>query len=265
MNPRETVTESGGDLSRRLYRALTSDREDMFSLLDDPSMEVVRNLLKNPLLDESHLAALLKRRDLNEEILAAVSGLPLLEESHPLKVALVHHHATPGRIILTLIPHLYLFELVTVCLLPGVSPDQRVAAERAIIQRLPATPLGSKVTLARRATTDVVEALLREGVPMLMDACLDNPRLKESTLFRFLNGPGATPETISAVARHPRWKNRPDLKLAILKNRRTPLIWFTVYLPTLPMIEVKNLLASSRLNRSQKDCVKEELKRRGIR
>jgi hypothetical protein len=250
------------ELSRRLYLALSADRDRILTLLNDPAPEVLRSLLKNPQLDEGHLQNLLKRRDLPEEIVAAVARLPLVGESHPLKVALVHHPATPGNIVSKLLPQLYLFELVTACFLPGVTPDQRVAAERAIIQRLPVTPLGNKITLARRATSDVVEALLQEGNPQLVDACLDNPRIRESSLFRFLSGSTANAETISAIARHPRWKGRPNLKLAILKNSRTPLIWFTVFLPTLPLVEVKNLRGSSRLGTTQKKCVEEELTRR---
>lgn len=265
MSDPEKPASLDADLSRRLYGALTADRDGILSVLNDPSMEVLRSLLKNPHLDEPLLLTLLKRTDLTEDTLTAVSRLPLAGESHQVKVALVHHPATPARIVQTLLPHLYLFELVTVCFLPGVTPDQKVAAERAIIQRLPVTPLGNKITLARRATSDVVDALLQEGNPQLMDACLDNPRIRESSLFRFLNGPTATAETISTIARHSRWKNRPNLKLAILKNGRTPNIWFTVFLPTLPLVEVKNLRASGRLTRGQKECVEEELKRRGVR
>lgn len=253
------------ELARRLHKALTADRDGIAGLLNDPSLEVILNLLRNPLLDESLLLTLLKRRDLTEDTLTAVSRLPLAGESHSVKVALVHHPATPARVVQTLLPHLYLFELVTVCFLPGVTPDQKAAAERAIIRRLPVTPLGNKITLARRATSDVAEALLLEGNPRVTEVCLDNPRLRESSLYRFLNGPGATAETISAIARHPRWKNRPDLKLAILKNARTPNIWFTLFLPTLPLVEVKNLRASGRLTEGQKECVEEELKRRGGR
>ena len=265
MNHSKDQTTFDMELARRLHRALTADRDGIAHLLNDPSMEVIRSLLKNPLLDEGHLTLLLKHRDLAEDILAAIAGHPLAEGSHNLKVALVHHPATPIHIVPTLIPHLYLFELVAVCFLPGVTPDQRVAAERAILQRLPAVPLGSKITLARRATADVLEALLLEGNVRLTAACLDNPRLRESSLFRFLNGQGADAETISAIARHPRWKNRPNLRLAILKNSRTPLIWFTVMLPTLPLVEVKNLRVSGRLSAGQKECVAEELKRRGVR
>jgi len=255
-------TNQDNDLSRRLYRAIKADREDILRLLEDPSMEVVKALLKNPDIDESCLLQLLKRRDLTEDVLKAVYRMSLTDTSHRLKVALVHHHASPDHIVLALIPHLYLFELVTVCLLPGATPDRRLVAERAIIKRLPEEPLGSKITLARRAPSAVVEALLCECLPQLVDACLDNPRLKQASIFKLMNGPGANAETISAVARHPRWKSRHELKVAILKNNKTPLIWFTALLPGLSLSEVKNIYISSRISAAQKVCVAEELLRR---
>ena len=258
---RMTLSENGEKL-RSLSDALTANREGIFHFLDHPSLDVVRSLLKNPLLDEPHLLVLLKRRDLPEDVVTAVSRHPLADGSHPLQVAFARPPASSAHLVLSLLPHLYLFELVDLCFLPGVTPDRKVAAERAILQRLPVTPLGSKMTLARRATSDVLEALLQDASPQLMDACLASPRLKESSLFRFLNGTGASAETISALARHPRWKSRPELKLAILKNCKTPLIWFTVFLPALSMSELKNLSVSSRLGHAQKECVSEELERR---
>jgi len=232
--------------------------------MEDPSMEVLQAALKNPQFDERHLLALLNRRDLSEELLRSVYRLPMVAESHEMKVAVVHNPGTPAHVTLALLPHLHLFELVNVCYLPGVTPDQKVAAERAICQRIPTTPLGSKITLARRGTYAVVEALVKEGDPRLMEACLDNPRLKEAAIFQFLNGPNVTPDGISAVARHPRWKNRTNLQLAILKNPKTPAIWFTLFLPHLSPGDLRGVIASQRITPAQKRLVKEELQRRGL-
>ena len=251
-------------LSQRLYRALTAEREEIFQVVEDPSMEVLQAALKNPLFDENHLLALLKRRDLSEELLRAVYRLPMVGESHEMKVAVVHNPGTPAHVTLALLPHLHLFELVNICYLPGVTPDQKVAAERAISQRIPTTPLGSKISLARRGTSAVVEALVKEGEPHLIDACLDNPRLKEAAIFQYLNGPNATPDGISAVARHPRWKSRVNLQLAILKNPKTPAIWFNLFLPHLCLNDLKGVIASHRITHAQKKLVTEELHRRGL-
>jgi hypothetical protein len=110
----------------------------------------------------------------------------------------------------------------------------------------------------------VVEALVREGDPRFMDACLDNPHLKEAAIFKYLNGPDATAEGISIVARHPRWKGRINLQLAVLKNPKTPEVWFTLFLPHLTLNDIKGILASKRIGPSRKTLVREELQRRGL-
>jgi hypothetical protein len=253
------------NLSRRFYSALTAGKEDLFVVLEEPSVEVMRAALRNPALDNNHLLAVLKRRDLSEEFLRGVCRLDIFAKSHSLKVAMAHNPATPGNLLSAILPHLYLFELVAICYLPGVTPDQKVAAERAIIRRLPTTPLGNKLVLARRGTPAVAEALIREGDPRFMDACLGNPHLKESAVHAFITGPNATAETVSMVARHSRWKHRANLQAAILRNPKTPAVWFTLFLPHLCSSEVKNLRLSQRLTWSQKKLVEEELKRRGLR
>jgi hypothetical protein len=251
-------------LSRRLYRALTAGNDELYQVMEDLSMEVLETALKNPVFHENHLLALLKRRDLSEDLLRAVSRLPMVGENHKLKVAVVRNPCASAQVTMALLPHLQLFELVDICSLPGVTQDQKLAVERAIIQRLPATPLGNKITLARRSTSAVVEAVVREGDPRSMEACLDNPHLKEAAIFRFLNGPNATAEGISIVARHPRWKGRINLQLAILKNPKTPDVWFTLFLPHMSANDIKCILASRRIGYSQKKQVQEELQRRGL-
>jgi hypothetical protein len=251
-------------LSRRLYQALTAGKEELFQVIEDPSMEVLQSALKNPVFNENHLLVMLKRRDLSEDLLKAVYRVQMVAENHELKVALVHNPHTPAHVTMALLPHLHLFELVNICYLPGVAQDQKIAAERAIIQRLPTTPLGNKITLARRSTSAVAEALVREGDPRFMDACLDNPHLKESAIYQFLNSPNSTAEGISIVARHPRWKGRINLQLAILKNPKTPSVWFTLFLPHLRVSDINGILASRRINHSQKMLLQEELRRRGL-
>ena len=251
------------ELARRLQAALTADHAGLFAILQAPAPEVLRAALRNRHLGEEHLLALLKRRDLPEDLPKAIAGLAVYRESHRVKVALAMNPATPGPLLSSLLPHIYLFELLNLCILPGTTPDQRVAAERVILQRLPTVELGHKLTLARRGTPPLLDALLREGEPHLVEACLTSPRLREASLLQFLNGPTPSAETISMIARHPRWKARPNLRLAILKNRKTPQVWFTLFLPALRVPDLNNLLAGRRLTTVQKQLVTTELKRRG--
>ena len=251
------------ELAKRLHLALTASNEELFQVVTDLSPEVIRAALKNPHLNEDHLLALLNRVDLVEDILKAVYQHEQQNQSRQLKKALVRNPNTPGPITLALLPHLYLFELVDLCFMPGVTPDQKIAAERTIIQRLPEIELGNKITLSRRATANVVGAILKEGDKRLTAACLNNPRLKEVSILQFLNSAKAKPDTISVIARHSKWKNRPNLRMAMLKNRNTPNVWFTLFLPQLKTTDLNNLLHSKRLNNSQKKLVQGELRKRG--
>jgi hypothetical protein len=251
------------ELARRLHKALTASADELFQVLLDPDSQVLRPALKNRSLNEEHLLALLKRRDLSEDLLKTIYQLDISKSSHRLQVALVKNPGTPAPVALALLPHLYLFELVDLCMIPGVTPDQKFSAERAILQRLPTTELGNKITVARRATATVVGEILKEGEIRLTEICLNSPRLREVSILQLINSAKASPETISMIARHPKWSLRPNLRIAILKNRRTPAIWFTLFLPQLRTPDVRNLLVSRWLSPPQKKFVRDELKKRG--
>lgn len=264
MDRRSESGQINSDLARRLQRALTGGCEELFSVIQDPALEVVRTALKNRALVEPHLLALLKRRDLSEDLLRAVYQMEQAKGSHKVRLALIKNPHLPAPILQTLLPLLHLFELADICFLPGVSPDQKLSAERLIIQRLPTTPLGNKMTLARRASTAVVAAILKEGHIALMEPCLCNPRLQEMAIVQFLRSSSTSAETISVIARHPRWKARQALRIAILKNPHTPGIWFTLWLPAMPGPEILQLAAGRRLTHSQKKLIQQEFQRRGL-
>lgn len=249
------------ELAARLHRALTADNEELFLLVQDPAADVLRAILRNRNLNQEHLLALLKRRDLPADLLKTICQFKATATSHQLKVALARHHQTPAAIMQALLPQLYLFELLDICLLAGPSPDQKLAAERAIAQRLPTTPLGSKLTLARRGTAILAGELLKHAESEIMDACLDNPRLRELSLIQFLGSAYATADKISRIARNPRWKMNANVRLAVLKNPQTPEVWFLQFLPQLPVKEVRTLLHSTRLRPNQRQIIADFLQR----
>lgn len=244
----------------RLQQALTADQQGIYHLLEQPTPALLRALLRNPALDEHHLLALLKQRGLPTELFSLIQRhIEASETSYQLAKALARHPETPPHITLAVLPRLYLFDLAELSRHPQASPDQRMAAERLIIQRLPTQPLGNKLTLARQGSAAIVEALLKEGQPQVVAVCLDNPRLKEGALHQFLSSGATSAETISQVARHPHWQHRPNLQLTILKHPRTPLIWYTLWLPRLKRAVAKELAHSPRLTQQQRACIKQYL------
>lgn len=251
------------DKASRLTAVNQASASEIPALLHETDPDILATLLRNRNLDEDHLQVLLKRRDLPAEIPALIHKRHFQHPSRSLLLALAGNNATSGHLLRQLLPMLRLFELVNLCYLPGVTPDQRMAAERTILQRLPTTPLGNKMTLARRATSTVVAELLQEGDPATFEICLNSPRLKEAAVFQFLKSTRANAATLSMVARHSRWNQRPNLRMAILKNTRCPDIWFQLWLPKLPIAVLHQLLANRQLAASQKKMLQQQLKLRG--
>jgi hypothetical protein len=239
-----------------LLQALTVGKESLYAIIQDSQEDVLLAALRNPALDQQHVLALLKRRTI-AQVISAIYTCKRLIEAHSVKFALVAHPDTPVHIAQTLLPLLYIFDLLKLCLIPGISADLRLAAERRIVQQIPAQPLGNKLTLARRGTATIVDALLREGILTIVEACLDNPHLKEGALYQFLTSFKANAEAIAMIARNNRWKNRPNIRLAILKNPHTPLPSFTSLLPGLQPATRRDLLASPRLTSAQKEQLRQ--------
>ncbi|KAB0667306.1 hypothetical protein F6V25_00990 [Oryzomonas japonica] len=265
MNQSANFADSDQKLSHDLQRVLLADKDELFEIMQESDGEVLLAALRNRSLDENHLLALLKRRGLPGELFTALYNGRRFGDSYPLRFALASHPDTPVHIAGNLLPQLNIFDLIKLCFIPAVPPDQRLCAERIIIQRLPAQPLGNKLTLARRGTATIVEALLREGLPPVVEACLDNPHLKEGAVHQFITSAASHAETISMIARNGRWKNKPNIRLALLKNPRTPVIWFTLLLPGLPPGTLRELLSVPRLTGAQKELVRQALSSRGGR
>ena len=249
---------------KRVQDALTTTGERLYALLHDRDEDILTALLKNRALNEDHLLILLKRQDLSTELLTHIYMKSEHFHSHPVLVGIIRNPGTDGHIIRKILPRLRIFELLDTCLLPGASADLKLAAERIILQRIPTAPLGQKITLARRGTTAIVSALLKEGTTQLVDICLSNPHLKEAAVFQFLRSGATRAETISMIARHERWKQRPNIRLTILKNNKTPEIWFTLWLPKLPQALFIQLAQTLRQLSSRKQLIEAEKRRRGL-
>lgn len=241
-----------------LKKALTCTAAQLYPLVAKADTEVLRAVLKNVALGPEHIQAILQRRDLDAAILTLICRHALSRAREVAKPLLSHPCINPQQ-IKTVLDKLHLLELLNIAILPGQATDVRLAAEHNICMRLPTTALGSKITLARRATYPVLEALMREGEPRLLEPCLNNPRMKEVALNKFLRGQNVDGASINTIARHPRWNKRPNIRRAILSNRHTSRDLFAQFLPGLPAEQARQLLYSKHLQHCQKEWVRDIL------
>lgn len=250
------------DVVERLQRALLAEGDELFSLAQDGSPVVLRALLKNRSLGEEHLLALLRQRDLAEDLLKGIHQHELATSSYRLKLTLAAHPKSPPVVLQSLLPYLFLFDLLAIILSPATTPDQKLAAERTILQRLPGISLGDRITLARRAPANLLLELLRGGEAQVVNATLDNPRLREGTLVQYLSCASASGESIAAIFAHKRWQTLPAIRLTLLKNSQTPENIYRQLLVTSPLSDLKTLRLSNRLSTIQKLLIAQELNKR---
>lgn len=219
---RSVLISTGMGLDERVRRAQGS-AEELASVLFEHSEEVLLALLDNPCLTEDHLKVLLSRKDLSRNILAEIGARRRLLDAYAIKLALVRHPRAPRHVALTLLRHLYPFDLVRVAATPAAPAELRRVAEEAMISRLSMFSLGERLALGRQGTARVAAALLADPEDRVVGAALDNPRLTEHGVVRALQEQKLRPETVSAIAAHARWSCCYEVRLALIRNPATSL------------------------------------------
>jgi hypothetical protein len=121
------------------------------------------------------------------------------------------------------LPHLLWLDLAETAADTRLPPLIRRHAEETLKTRLLEMAEGEVVTLARRASGGVVDALARSRSPRVLAALLGNPRLRERDVVRMVAGEEAPAETLRRVAHHPQWGERRAVRVALLRNPRTPV------------------------------------------
>ena len=211
------------------------------------SAEALKAAAADPGLNEDLALALLNRSDLPPEVLEQISKNTTLVRGRKAKLAIVGHAKTPRYVSVSLVRQLFTFDLMKVALTPVIPGDIKAAAEEALIKRLESLSSGERISLARRASGRVVGALLLDPETRVIHAALENPRLTEALVIRALMAPRSSSALVCAVCQHPNWSQRREIRVALLRNEKTPLRFAEESAKTRPLALVKEILQSSRL------------------
>jgi hypothetical protein len=211
------------------------------------SSEVLKAAAADPALNEDLALALLKRNDLPAEVLEQISKNAAVVNNRKVKLAIVGHSKAPRHVSLSVLQKLFTFELMKVALAPVIPGDIKAAAEEVLIKRLESLSSGERMSLARRASGRVVGALLCDSESRVIHAGLGNPRLTEAVIIRALMRSGSPATLVRAVCEHPRWSLRHEIRIALLRNDKTPARFAQEFARALPATILKEILQSSRL------------------
>jgi hypothetical protein len=201
------ATATGNDLTQRLLEAPVSE---------------LPAALGNPALEESQVLLLLRRPDLNVEIIETICEHSDWIGSYLVKAALVGHAHTPKVRALNLVKFLFWRDLARIIGATHLLPPVRRMAEVVLKDRLHEISLGERITLARLAPREVIKSLRLEHNTRVVQALLENPKLTEEDVMVIANGVRSPPALLTLVARADRWMSRRQVRLAIVRNPRTP-------------------------------------------
>ncbi|HXY38430.1 MAG TPA: hypothetical protein VEQ10_02100, partial [Vicinamibacteria bacterium] len=104
-----------------------------------------------------------------------------------------------------------------------VTAAVRARAESLLRDSLTEMRLGDRVTLARLATPAVLPLLLAAAEPRVVEAALENPRLREEDLVMALRSTTVSRALVESAAAKPRWSDSYAVRLALVLQPRTPL------------------------------------------
>lgn len=220
--------------------------EELWTRVPTLPSEDVPALMEHPAVHERHLVKLLQRRDLTE---AALSQIAHSRWAGTLRIqcALVTHPHTPLPDALNFVKFLFWRDLNLVTQNFQIAPEIRQSAENVLYQRLPAMAVGEKVTLARLAGGQVLKTLRLEKEPKVIAALLENPRLVEADVLYLISQARTPAPVLEAVARDPKWSARREVRIALLRNGKTPLACAVTFISSLNLVEIKGLIADAKV------------------
>jgi hypothetical protein len=219
------------------------------------------NDLASALTEDSALS-LLKRADLSPEVLERLAKNGSLLKNRKVRLALASHPKTPRHVSLPLVRQLYTFDLMQVALTPAVPADLKRAADEILRNRLESLASGERLTLAHRGSGGIAEALLTDAETRVMQAGLQNARLTESSIVRALTRADAPAALVDAVSHHAQWSLRREVRVALLRNAKTPMARAVEFARGLPAALVREILQNSRLPANVKEYLLADMAKR---
>ena len=201
--------------------------------------------LHNPAMEPDQIGLLLRNPGLTGALLEFLARAPRWTRIYEVKKRVVRHPRTPLQAARNLVHHLHWKDLADTAGDSRLHPMIRRQAESLLETRLDGMALGERITLARRATAPVVEALVESRERPVLEALLGNPALVPAAAESIAGQPGTPPEVLACMAGHHHWSRRPTIRLALAANPRTPVPVALSLLERMPQGELERLVKRS--------------------
>jgi hypothetical protein len=108
----------------------------------------------------------------------------------------------------------------------------------------------------------VAGAVLAEGHPQAIKLALANPRLTESQVLKVLATARVPERVVHAIAEHPKWSCRYNVRAALIRNGRAPVPAVLAFVPDLTLRDLRDISAMNGLAPAVRKQIEDELARR---
>ena len=204
---------------------------------------------ENPNLGDDEMLLLLRNRHAPQQLLSRIGRDRRWTASHELKKHLVRHPRTPLVLARSLLPHLFWKELAEISSDLRVHPVVRRQAEALLTVRIEQLSLGERIALSRRASRGLIGCLIEAGDDRVLRGLLGNPRLVEGDAVRIAASPCSAPEFFRHLAGHPTWGSRRAVRMALLRNSRTPVQVALRLVDRMPVGDLRGLVKDVKVPR----------------
>lgn len=140
-----------------------------------------------------------------------------------LSVWLIHAHHTHYELLKRLFEAAHEERRQTVMYMLRDAPPHRALAQESKLPevRLPIerdVTLGERRSIATGPNLKLLDRLVDDPNPLVIERLLNNPRIRESHVIAIAAKRPTLPKLLDLVARHPKWIQRPTVREAVVRN-----------------------------------------------
>jgi len=247
------------DVNRDIELASSGSEEELRVLAHHPSPEVLLTLLKNKDLTEDIALIIANRKDISPDVLEFLSNDLRWKGSYHITRALCKNPKTPHRISLSLIKTLKIFDLADLTRNQFIPVNVKIKAEAEIIEKIPAMPIGIKISLAKRVSSNILRRLIEDGKKEVVAACLDSPYMTEGVIYKIISKKTISSQVIGQIADNPKWSCRYQIQWALILNNHTSLSKVVDFLTNIKTSDLNELYEAPETPISTKPFIHREL------